>query len=63
MYSAYMNGNRICPVCSGNMKRYQGQKEIFFKCNDCKKMYQIIDNHHNEKEFLLREVSNGLVKV
>lgn len=54
-YIVYMNGNKICPKCSGMMARYS--EEIRFRCLDCGARFEITDQI-SEKEFELTEVGN-----
>ena len=55
-YVVYMNGNRICPKCSGMMVRYGG--EMAFRCLDCGAHFQIL-GLESEKEFALEEIKHG----
>lgn len=54
-YIVYMNGNKICPKCSGMMARYS--EEIRFRCLDCGARFEITDQI-SEKEFELKEVDD-----
>lgn len=54
-YIVYMNGNKICPKCSGMMARYS--EEIRFRCLDCGARFEITDQI-SDKEFELTEVGN-----
>lgn len=54
-YIVYMNGNKICPKCSGMMARYS--EEIRFRCLDCGARFEITDQI-SEKEFELEEVDD-----
>lgn len=54
-YVVYMNGNKICPKCTGMMVRYGG--EMAFRCLDCGAHYQIF-GLESEKEFALEELTN-----
>ena len=42
-FVVYMNGNRICPKCGG---------EVRFRCLDCDTRYEVVDMK-SEKEFIL----------
>lgn len=55
-YIVYMNGNKICPKCSGMMTRYS--EEIRFRCLDCGARFEIADQI-SEKEFELEEIKDG----
>ena len=54
-YVVYMNGNKICPKCTGMMVRYGG--EMAFRCLDCGAHYRIL-GLESEKEFALEELMN-----
>lgn len=53
-YIVYMNGNRICPKCSGMMARYS-DVELRFRCMDCGARFGI-SGQPSEKELELAEV-------
>ncbi len=55
-YKVFLNGNRICPECSSMMSMFHGQRDLIFKCNDCKKRFVIADQEEIEKEMTLEEV-------
>lgn len=55
-FIVYMNGNRICPKCSGMMARYS--EELRFRCLDCGSRFEIA-GQHSEKELELAEVSGS----
>lgn len=52
-FIVYMNGNRICPKCSGMMARYS--EELRFRCLDCGSRFEIA-GQPSEKELELAEV-------
>ena len=54
-YIVYMNGNHICPRCSGMMVRFGDN--LMFRCLDCKMRYEVIENGQSEKELVLRCMS------
>ena len=49
-FIVYMNGNRICPKCSGMMVKCGG--EVRFRCLDCDTRYEVVELQ-SEKEFIL----------
>jgi hypothetical protein len=38
------------------MSMFHGQRDLIFKCNDCKKRFVIADQEEIEKEMTLEEV-------
>ena len=52
-YQVYMNGNHICPKCSGMLKKCGG--EVRFRCLDCDSRFEVIGFGATEKELVLEE--------
>ena len=53
IYHVYMNGNYICPKCSGMMKKCGG--ETRFRCLDCNARFHINGFGVVDKEVILEE--------
>lgn len=53
-YVIHMNGNKICPKCSGTLATFGGN--MLFRCIDCYSRFRVVDLGTAECEVVVEEM-------